>query len=125
MHMTRPRVLVVDDERLIGEAIRYALAAEYEVVLALGVRAAVRLLGEPPGFAAVICDLQLPDGTGLDVLAALHGQSTDGARRFAFMSGGVADHQLMDAVEASGAELLIKPFDLDALPRLVATLVAG
>ncbi|HEU4615300.1 MAG TPA: hypothetical protein VFS15_24570, partial [Kofleriaceae bacterium] len=63
--MMRARVLVVEDERLLGEAICDLLGDEFDVELATTVAKASARLREDPSFEVILCDAQLPDGTAL------------------------------------------------------------
>ena len=69
--MNAPRVLVVDDEPQILRALRTSLrGAGYEVDTADTAEAALALAARRPP-EAVILDLILPDGTGIDVCREL------------------------------------------------------
>src|SRR5262249_19627565 len=62
----RRRVLIVDDEEILARCLADELGERHEAVIASGGREAVaRLLAEP--FDAVLCDVMMPDMSGLDV----------------------------------------------------------
>src|SRR6185369_1636720 len=65
------RVLVCDDEAGLRDMLGVLLRRSgYEVTLAEAVEPALSALRDQPPFDAVITDLALPDGSGMDVLAA-------------------------------------------------------
>jgi two-component system response regulator PilR (NtrC family) len=65
------RVLVTDDEASLREMLGVLLRrAGYQVDLAPDVAAALEKIGAADPYDAVITDLALPDGTGMDVLSA-------------------------------------------------------
>jgi len=61
------RVLLVDDDPLVRRALASILQLDAEVVTASDRRTALGML-EQSRFDAIICDHDLPDGTGFDVL---------------------------------------------------------
>jgi len=84
------RVVMVDDEPLARENMRDLLSAYPDVVIvgeAATVDEARQVLGKTRP-DAVFLDIQMPDGTGFDVLAGLDLplQVILGRRRFAFQS---------------------------------------
>lgn len=73
--MTGPRVLVVEDEPAIADALRYALTTEGFVVTLVGTLAEARAaLVEAP--ALIVLDVGLPDGNGFDFCRELRRSST-------------------------------------------------
>jgi DNA-binding NarL/FixJ family response regulator len=71
------KVLVVDDHALIRDALRGVLKelkGDASVVEAADSRQALRLTDENPDLGLVLLDLNLPDGSGFDVLAELRGR---------------------------------------------------
>lgn len=114
-----PRVLVVDDEALV----RWSLAetfgrAGYEVVEAGTSRAARAALHDSARpIAAMVLDLKLPDGPGLDVLeeARLANQFCPVVVITAYGSSDAVDRALILGAVA----IIQKPFDLDQLLDLV------
>ena len=67
----RNRVLVIDDEPLVGDALQAILAdCGYEVAVARTGREGLDKVGLRP-FDFTITDIRLPDMTGLDVLARI------------------------------------------------------
>ena len=64
-HSKRPRILVIDDEPLIGSLIARVLGRGYDVVTVAQAQAGLNLLAEPDDFDLVLCDLMMPDLTGM------------------------------------------------------------
>jgi DNA-binding NtrC family response regulator len=115
--MTRRRVLVIEDERLLGEVMCELLGDDHDVELASTVAAANKRLREDGSFEVILCDVQLPDGTAAQIYDAYCAVWPERATRFIFLSGGTDDQ----AVRSLFAKhpVLRKPFDLDALPALI------
>ncbi|MDX2093233.1 MAG: response regulator [Kofleriaceae bacterium] len=111
----RQRVLIVEDERLLADAMSTALGRYYDVSQAGSVAAAHRFLAGAQ-FDVVLCDVRLPDGTVQDVRAIVG----DAGPKFVIITGGDASA----AREANGgAPVVIKPFDVDELLAVLAELL--
>lgn len=69
------RVLVVDDDPLVGEMVAGALEfAGHEVELVEGPQQALDILAADGGFAGVISDMTMPGLSGLELLRELRGR---------------------------------------------------
>jgi two-component system response regulator MprA len=115
------RVLVVDDDRAIRELLRVMLEMEgYEVATADNGCAALEVLegaGEP---WVVLMDVMMPRMGGVEVCRRLHAAGAAGRRhQVALMTAGLMERE--ECPEPARA-LLRKPFDLDDVVRLVASL---
>jgi CheY-like chemotaxis protein len=115
-----PRLLLVEDDASIRRFFALALEDEpVELVEAPCLAAAIEAL-RGPGFDLILCDLMLPDGSGLDLLRELAapGAPSAGARRVAF-SAGIAG-PMRQQLEAAGVhEILRKPASLAELQACV------
>lgn len=122
----KPRVLLVEDEAAIRRFVGMALEErELELVEAPSLAAAIEALrGEP--FVLVLCDLMLPDGSGLDLLRLLGepGAPSPQARRVAF-SAGVSAAQRQQLDEAGVHGVLRKPASLVELLACVDDALAA
>jgi two-component system nitrogen regulation response regulator NtrX len=75
-------VLIVDDEADIRESLEAILSEEDYVITTTGTAAEALALIRDADYQAVLLDIWLPDGDGLDVLAAIRGdQALGGAAR--------------------------------------------
>jgi CheY-like chemotaxis protein len=119
--MEIPRVLLVDDE----PAIRLALRKWFErngwsVDEADDGHAALTCLHTVhDGYGLVICDLHLPDTTGVDI--AVHVESTwpQLLSRFVFSTGDNMEFDLQHRNLRDRTRVLLKPFDFSELRTLV------
>jgi len=116
----RGRILVVDDEPLVGRALARLLSSEHEVVVeAHGSSAAARLeAGE--AFDLVICDLMMPDVTGMELHERLLARRPAVAARMVFMTGGAFTDRAREFLDRVRAPCVEKPFEPDRLRALVA-----
>jgi putative two-component system response regulator len=105
---TPARILIVDDDRRVRELVRRLLErAGYDCVTAENGLEAHRLLGAQ-SFELLVCDLQMPGESGLDVISHVRATYPDTA---AIMVTGVDDEQLAGHALALGAYgYIVKPF---------------
>jgi len=71
----KKRILVVDDDPAILEYVTQILQSEHEVETAANANEAIEKLRTQEPFDLVLLDIELPDGTGYDVLSALRKSS--------------------------------------------------
>ncbi len=107
------RVLLVEDDQVLGEALRdHVAAAGHAVDWFLSVVDAMSATGTVE-YGLILLDLRLPDGDGLSLLRSL--RSRQDATPVIILT---AHDQVSDRIEGlnSGADdYLVKPFDLDEL----------
>jgi PAS domain S-box-containing protein len=115
----RARILLVDDEpsmaRILAE-----LLSPHDVTIAHSGREAIAHLGESTSFDAVVCDLQMNDGTGVDVYEYLCQRAPDLARRVIFTTGGAFTQGAREFLGRCPQPVLEKPFDTARLTALVS-----
>ena len=66
-------------------------------------------------FDAVLCDVVMPDGSGLKLLQETRAKHPELAKRFVLMTGGAVSRAEALALEATGVEVIAKPFDIQRL----------
>ncbi|HEU4383665.1 MAG TPA: PAS domain S-box protein [Anaeromyxobacteraceae bacterium] len=118
--VSRARILVVDDEPLVGRAVQRILGARHEVVVESSGRAALARVERGETFDLLLCDLMMPELTGQDLLEALERTAPDLAGRVAFLTGGAFTPAAREFLERTARPRLDKPFEAQALERLVA-----
>ena len=107
------RILVVDDEPAVRDALRRALALEgYEVELRADGREALRLLaGAAPD--AIVLDLLMPEVDGLEVCRRLRAAGDDTPILILTARDAVGDR--VTGLDAGADDYLVKPFALEEL----------
>jgi PAS domain S-box-containing protein len=117
----RSRLLVVDDEVQLARLIRSFLA-DYDVKLAFNGEDARRLL-ETESFDLVLCDLMMPDVTGMDLYQHVQKVKPELCSRFIFMTGGaftLPAVTFLETMAAAGNSCVEKPFRIDDLVATIA-----
>ncbi|MSP62480.1 MAG: sigma-54-dependent Fis family transcriptional regulator [Myxococcales bacterium] len=114
---SRGSVLVVDDERSMRDFLRiYLTRSGYDVTTAADVTAARAAIAGRE-FDLVITDLQMPDGSGLEVLATARGRA---AWTQVIVVTAFATHETAIAALKQGAyDYLTKPFKIDEIGVVV------
>ena len=119
------RVLVVDDDALVGKAVRRMLELAHAVVLETSARAALARLAAGERFDAIVCDLMMPGMTGMELHAELARTRPRDAERVIFLTGGAFTDEAVGYLEAVPNERLEKPFDAATLTAAIRRLVQG
>lgn len=111
-------VLVIDDEPDLRTLYELSLTREgYEVVTADSVAQSLAALNQR-SFHAIVSDMQLPDGLGLDVLRFLS-NAQRGERCVVITAHGSAENAV-EALKAGAFDYLTKPVDLKQFRSVVA-----
>ncbi len=110
--------MVVDDEPLILWSVTESLSGlGYAVEDATDAASALKIVTTSPRpFAAVVLDLRLPDMNDLSLLATLR-QLLPNTQLILMTAFGTPD--ILADARAIGAEVLLKPFELSELSRLI------
>jgi signal transduction histidine kinase len=118
----RGRVLVIDDEPRIGTAIRRTLAA-HDVTALSSAREAIAALEGGAEFDLVLCDLMMPEMSGMEFFEAVTRDHPALARRIIFLTGGAFTPRAQAFLAEVPNARMDKPFDPKQLRALVDTLL--
>jgi signal transduction histidine kinase len=113
------RILVVDDEPLVGTAIRRVLAQRHRVTVAESGRVALDLIQEGAQFDHILCDLMMPEMTGMEFHAQLVCVAPRQADVVTFMTGGAFTQVASEFMERHPRPWLEKPLDPEELRRII------
>jgi PAS domain S-box-containing protein len=116
----RRRVLIVDDEPLVGEAIARALSEENDVEVVTEAKQALARVQKGAVYDIVLCDLMMPVMTGMDLYAELVRAAPKLAGRLVFMTGGAFTPRARAFLENVVNPCLEKPLDTSKLRSIVA-----
>jgi signal transduction histidine kinase len=108
------RVLIVDDEPLVARAIRRNLGG-HEVQIASSGREALALLDAGERYDLVLCDLMMPDVSGMDVYTAIRERHPYLTGHIVFMTGATFTDRAQDFRAQLGDVFLEKPIDMAQL----------
>ena len=118
--LRRARILLIDDEPAITRVLRRLLRAHEVDAVTSAAEGLARIEADAPD--VVICDLMMPDMTGVALFEALRARRPELADRVVFMTGGAFTWEMQRFVEDHADRVLAKPFDrarLDAVLQRV------
>ncbi len=118
-----PRLLVIDDEPMLAEAIRRMLFNDAQVTICHAVEPALVLLAQGEKFDAILCDLMLPGTGGIGFHAELERSLPRLATRLGFVTGGASTDETEEFVRLNKSRVLDKPFTRQALLGMVKLLM--
>jgi DNA-binding NtrC family response regulator len=119
MDNQRPRLLVVDDDRAILTLIgTLALSEGFDVATTTTGEEAMQQLRQRPA-ELVLLDLRMPGVTGLDVLRSI--RDITPRCKVVLMTGFATIDSAVEAVKLGALDYLTKPFDLQRLRHLLAS----
>jgi len=116
----RGRVLVVDDEPMIGRAVQLMLEEVHDVIPLVSAREALDRITRGEHFDAIVCDLMMPEMTGMDLYGELARRWPEIARRIVFLTGGAFTPRARTFLETVPNARLEKPFEGVALMEAIA-----
>lgn len=121
----RRRVLAIDDEALLLKAFQRMLVSHHDIETKLGAREALRHFAQDRRFDVVLCDLQMPDMSGVELYATVKQQWPELAERFIFITGGAFSPEARRFLEDPNIACINKPFQLRELLELIEARIGG
>lgn len=116
------RVLVVDDEPLIGTTLRILLD-DHDVKVVSSGHAARDLLAAGDRFDVILCDLMLEGFSGMDLSRWLQAERPDMADRLVFMTGGAFTEEARLFLRGvPSTRQLEKPFSTEEILRVLRSI---
>jgi DNA-binding response OmpR family regulator len=107
------RLLLVEDDRMIGESLRSALRLDGHAVDWVYDAAAAQATLSSETFDLVLLDLGLPRGDGLDVLRVMRGRGNATPVIVLTARDGLDDR--VAGLDAGADDYVVKPFEIDEL----------
>ncbi len=115
----RGRILVVDDEELVLRSVKRLLSKEHDIVAIAKAKAALALCAGGESFDLILCDLMMPDMTGMDLHSELSRVAPEQASRMVFLTGGAFTVKASSFLADQAQEHLDKPFSPTTLRAVV------
>lgn len=117
-----PTILIVDDDPDVRESTRLVLMRDgYGVLTAPDGKNAMELMGghHPPPVSTVLCDLEMPNGSGRDVIAYFRAHHRNVP---IIVMSGTDDTRFLDSIVQDGvSDWMRKPVTRDLLLQKVRT----
>lgn len=121
----RRKALVVDDEESNAALVRRALtAAGYDVESTTLSRRALSMIEETT-YAAVICDVKMPELSGQELYGRVCQLRPEMAQRFIFITGDIDGEDTREFLDQTRCSYFMKPFNLERLTAAVDMLTGA
>ena len=122
MAQEKLELLAVEDQESSRQALQFILVPKYKVQFATTLKEAFEIL-EQKTFDIILCDMELPDGLGIDLLKKV---KRDSAKQEVIMVTGVSAVQMVvEAMRLGASDYLNKPVDakrlLGAIEKIAVT----
>ena len=121
----RASILVIDDEPLVRRAIERSLDKEHDVVSAATAAEALERLQNGERFDLILCDLMMPEMTGMEMAARLREDQPAMYERLVFLSGGAFTPEAAEFLRSVSNRFIEKPFLPEDLRRRIQQLLEG
>ncbi|ATQ70701.1 MULTISPECIES: response regulator [Methylosinus] len=115
------RILIVEDDDVLANGLKVGLELAGNSVDSVSTCADARAALASPGFDAVVLDLMLPDGSGIEILAELRRCGDNLPVLLLTALDEVVDR--IEGLDAGADDYLGKPFDLDELAARIRAIV--
>ncbi len=119
----RGRILLVDDEPILTRIVERVLAADHAVIACNSAMDALVAIRADPRFDVILCDLMMPQMTGMDLHAELLRSLPDQAARMVFLTGGAFTPRARGFLDTVPNQRIEKPFTNAGLRALIDELV--
>lgn len=115
------RILVIDDEEAIRNYLVGSLQTHHNVEEAKSGREAFQILSRDRAFDVVLCDLMMPDLSGMDLYERLEKEHIDITGKFIFLTGGAYTPKSKEFLKRITNPIAEKPIFNNELFELVNT----
>ena len=116
------RLLIVDDEPMILGALRRSFSSDYHVTCVGDGRRALERIRSGERYDVILCDLMMPEITGMDLYVELSKLAPDQAERVVFVTGGAFTARAREFLERIPNARVEKPIDFQNLKLLLRNL---
>jgi CheY-like chemotaxis protein len=115
----RGRVLLIDDDQMIGNAVHRTLSGEHDVEVLTSAKEALDLIVAGRRFDVILCDMMMPVVTGMDFYDRLLQTVREQAERVVFLTGGAFTVRAREFLDRVPNVCMEKPFTLQNLRALM------
>jgi CheY-like chemotaxis protein len=115
----RGKVLVIDDEPMVARALGRALSVEHDVAIVFTAEDAKKHVASGERYDVIICDLMMPQMTGMDLHAELSRAAPDQAARMVFLTGGAFTQGARAFLDQVPNQRIDKPFETQHIRSII------
>lgn len=118
-HERRGKILVIDDEALVGTLLRRQLADQHDVTVLATAAEGLAHIRDGERYDVILCDLMMPTMTGAQFHRQLEKLAPDQTERIVFLTGGAFTPTARAFLQEGPKTWLDKPFDACTLRTLI------
>ena len=107
------KILIVDDEKSLREMLTIFLEKTGHTTASAASFEEAKALASREEFDAILCDIKMPDGSGIDLLP--HFRETQPNRPVLMITAHASHEDAVEAMRRGAADYIGKPFDLSEL----------
>ena len=113
---TKLRILLIDDEEKLLEALKSGLAREFQILTASSINSAIEIL-KVYDVDRIVCDVMLGNASGRDAYSQIAAWKPGLEESIIFITGGVFEKDLAEWLQQLTNKCLSKPFTLNELKQ--------
>ena len=117
------RVLIIDDDLRVGNSLRRVLRRHHEVTVVERGSEALELIRRGERYDVILCDLMMPEMTGMDVYRELSRFAPDVTDDIIFITGGTFSNEADAFLARVPNQVIEKPFDPRNLRATIRAIV--
>jgi CheY-like chemotaxis protein len=121
----RGRILMVEDDAMVARTLERILATDHDVLLVVAAAEVLALCAKGDQFDLILCDLMMPEMTGMELHRLLSLRWPAQAERMMFLTGGAFTPQARQFLARPLIRHLEKPFDTGILRAIVQRHLLG
>ena len=115
----RGKVLVIDDEPMVARSLGRVLEPEHDVTIVLSAGDAHRRVTAGERYDVILCDLMMPQMTGMDLYAEFLRTHPEQASQMVFLTGGAFTSGARAFLDDVPNQRIEKPFDTQHLRSII------
>jgi PAS domain S-box-containing protein len=120
----RGRILIVDDDDLVRRTLHRMLARSHDVTLAESARAALAVLTADASFDLVLCDVMMPEISGIELFEHIGARWPQLESRIGFLTGASFTPHVAEFLDSVPNPRVTKPLNAGALNEFVQDFLA-
>ncbi len=111
------RILIIDDEFSIREALSVALKGSYDIRTASNALDGLKIISSDPHFDIVIMDIKMPNMDGISALEEIKKIQPD--TEVVMITAYASLHTAQQALQCGALDYIIKPFDYEDMKNII------
>ena len=119
----RPRILIIDDDVELRDTLDQIISDTYETVATGDAREALKMLTAGEKFDVIMCDLMMPNMSGVEFYQMLKLQAPLFCTKVLFLTGGSFTLKTTDFLKQPGIQACEKPIQIENLLEHLQSIV--